>query len=60
MAWIGIDLDEDRNLDGEAIISSDASRVLCLKIHTDEERIIARHTLELSNNTTVKNKASNV
>ena len=60
MAWIGIDLDEDRNLNGEVIISSDASRILCLKIHTDEERIIARHTLELSNNATVKNKASNV
>jgi acetate kinase len=60
MAWIGIDLDEAKNLDGEVIISSDCSRVLCLKIHTDEERVIARHTLELSNNTVVKNKVSNV
>ena len=48
MAWIGIDLDEDSNFDGETIISSDSSKVLCLKIHTDEERVIARHTFELS------------
>jgi sulfatase maturation enzyme AslB (radical SAM superfamily) len=60
MAWIGIDLDESRNLDGEVIISSDSSRVLCLKIHTDEERVIAKHTLELSDNRVVKNKVSNI
>ena len=51
MAWIGIDLDEDSNLDGETIISSDSSKVLCLKIHTDEERVIARHTYELYKST---------
>ncbi len=50
MSWIGIDLDEDSNLAGETIISSDNSNVLCLKMHTDEERIIARHTYELSKN----------
>jgi len=50
MAWIGINLDEDSNLEGETIISSDNSKVLCLKIRTDEERIIARHTYKLSKN----------
>ena len=48
MSWIGIELDESSNLEGETIISSDLSKVLCLKIHTDEERIIAKHTLELT------------
>jgi len=50
MAWIGIELDEDSNVEGETIISSDKSKVLCLKIHTDEERIIARHAYELNRN----------
>ena len=31
-----------------AIISDDHSRVLCLKMHTDEERVIARHTFGLA------------
>jgi len=48
MGWIGIELDEDSNFDGETIISADSSKVLCLKIHTNEERIIARHTYDLS------------
>jgi acetate kinase len=48
MSWIGIELDEDSNLAGETIISDDHSRVLCLKMHTDEERVIARHTFGLA------------
>ena len=48
MSWVGIELDEESNLAGETIISDDHSRVLCLKLHTDEERVIARHTLELA------------
>lgn len=47
MSWLGIELDEDSNQNGETIISSDDSKVLCLKMHTDEERVIARHTYEL-------------
>ncbi len=48
MSWVGIELDEESNLAGETIISDDHSKVLCLKLHTDEERVIARHTLELA------------
>lgn len=48
MQWLGIRLDEDSNLDGELILSSDESRVLCLKIPTNEELVIAQHTLNLS------------
>lgn len=48
MQWLGIRLDEDSNLDGELILSSDESRVLCLKIPTNEELVIAQHTLDLS------------
>lgn len=48
MQWLGIRLDEDSNLDGELILSSDESRVLCLKIPTNEELVIAQHTLGLS------------
>jgi len=48
MAWLGIELDEARNRDGETVISSSRSRVLCLRIPTDEEGMIARHTLEIA------------
>ena len=48
MSWIGIDLDRESNRNGGTIISSKASRVLCLRINTDEERVIARHTFELT------------
>ncbi len=50
MAWVGIDLDHERSRRGEIIISIDDSNVPCLKTHTDQERVIARHTLELSDN----------
>jgi len=48
MSWIGIDLDRESNCNGGKIISSKASRVLCLRINTDEERVIARHAFELT------------
>ncbi len=48
MQWLGIRLDEDSNLDSELILSSDESHVLCLKIPTNEELVIAQHTLGLS------------
>ncbi len=47
MSWLGIELDGDSNQNGETIILADNSKVLCLKMHTDEERVIARHTYEL-------------
>lgn len=47
MSWLGIKLDDDSNQNGEIIIFSDDSKVLCLKMHIDEERVIARHTYDI-------------
>ena len=47
MSWLGIDLNEENNLTGETILSSINSRVLCLKLHTDEEKVIASHAYDL-------------
>jgi acetate kinase len=44
--WTGALLDSDRNSRGERRISADASRIPVLVIPTDEERLIARHTIE--------------
>ena len=40
-------LDAERNARGEGRISADASRIPVLVIRTDEERLIARQTIEL-------------
>jgi len=45
MAWIGVEIDETRNHANERVISSHLSRVLALRVPTDEEGMIARHTL---------------
>jgi acetate kinase len=47
MSWLGIHLNEHNNLAGDTILSTDNSRVLCLKLHTDEELVIARHVYDL-------------
>ena len=47
MEWIGIELDRDANRAGAQMISSARSRVRVLVIPTDEEAMIARHTLEV-------------
>lgn len=47
MSWLGIELDEESNKNGETIISGDDSKVLCLKMYTDEERVIARHAYDI-------------
>ena len=44
MAWIGVELDEQANRSHETIISTRRSRVLCLRVPTDEETMIAKHT----------------
>ena len=44
-AWLGIELDEDANRAGDARISAAGSRVAVWAIPTDEELMIARHTL---------------
>ena len=45
--WIGAVLDPDRNARGDGRISADDSAVSVWAIPTDEERLIARHTMAL-------------
>lgn len=47
LAWLGAALDPAANAAGKTLISQDASRVALLVIPTNEELMIARHTLEL-------------
>ena len=47
--WLGIELDSAKNTAGETIISTEYSSVLCLRIPTNEEGMIAAHTLALAN-----------
>jgi acetate kinase len=44
-AWLGVSLDEVANARGDARISSAGSQVAAFVIPTDEEAMIARHTL---------------
>jgi acetate kinase len=48
LGWLGIALDDDANERGDTAISSPGSRVGAFVIRTDEERMIARHTLEVA------------
>jgi acetate kinase len=45
LAWLGAELDESANVRGEPVVSTKASRIECLVIPTDEELMIAEHTL---------------
>jgi len=45
--WLGLELDPERNRKSDVVISSDLSRVRVFVIATDEEQMIARHTVEL-------------
>jgi acetate kinase len=45
MEWIGVELDRVANRAGAGVISSERSRVRVFVIPTDEEAMIARHTL---------------
>lgn len=47
LAWLGAELDEAANEAGETLISTPASRVALYVVPTDEELMIARHTLAL-------------
>ncbi len=47
IAWLGLDLDAEANARGETRISRKGSRVACYVIPTDEELMIARHTLRV-------------
>jgi acetate kinase len=47
LAWLGLELDAVANANGATIISSKRSRVRCYVVPTDEELMIARHTLRV-------------
>ena len=47
LAWLGLDFDRDANASGKTLISRASSRVACYVIPTDEELMIARHTLRV-------------
>jgi acetate kinase len=47
LAWLGVELDELANARGEARITRAESRVAVLRLATDEEGVIARHTASL-------------
>ncbi len=47
MAWLGVEMDEQANRRHDTIISTRRSRVLCLRVSTDEETMIAQHTKRL-------------
>ena len=45
LGWLGAEIDSVRNAGGGPLISTDQSRIACYVIPTDEELMIARHTL---------------
>lgn len=45
--WLGLEFDHHRNDVGEQVISSDRSQCRVFVIHTDDEAIIAQHSLRL-------------
>jgi acetate kinase len=47
LAWLGFDFDQEANSSGKLLISRAGSRVSCYVIPTDEELMIARHTLRV-------------
>lgn len=49
--WLGFDLDAQRNEAGDQLISTAQSAGAVLVVATDEERMIARHSMHLLNDT---------
>jgi acetate kinase len=47
LAWLGAELDPDANAAGKTLVSTPASKVALYVLPTDEELMIARHTLGL-------------
>jgi acetate kinase len=45
LTWLGLDFDREANASGKMLISPASSGVACYVIPTDEELMIARHTL---------------
>jgi acetate kinase len=48
LQWLGIEFDKAANDGGAEIISNISSKVVCLRIATNEELMIAKHTHDLS------------
>jgi len=57
-AWLGVALDEAANRAGGPRISTPGARVSAWVIPTDEERMIAEHTLEIVSRVSTKGAAS--
>lgn len=51
LGWIGLRLDQELNSNGATRISADDSAATAMVIRTNEELMIARHTLSLLNGT---------
>jgi acetate kinase len=47
LSWLGIEIASEANAKGETRISREGSQVACFVIPTDEELMIARHTLRV-------------
>src|SRR5690606_4139208 len=47
LSWLGIELSKEANAKNELRISEKRSRVACFVVPTDEELMIARHTLRM-------------
>lgn len=47
LAWLGLELSDEANEKNATLISSEKSRIGCYVIPTDEELMIARHTLQV-------------
>ena len=54
LRWLGVELDEKANAQGERRISSGCSRVAVRVIPSDEEGVIARHTAKLIADSTAR------
>ena len=48
LSYLGVDLDPDRNSRSESVVTVDGSRCTVRVIATDEERVVARHTAQLT------------
>ena len=46
-AWLGVELDAVANAKGQPCITTAQSRVTAWVIHTNEELLIARHTMRI-------------
>jgi acetate kinase len=53
--WLGLELDDARNRQGDGRISSAGSRVSVWVVPTDEERMIARYTSKVVDGLTPRN-----